>query len=159
MKYWIVDNNERFDDVNDVLNHIIYEDYYDDEEAISEWIDDVYSDSHVTIGGVSFSPSEIVKACDDILWSELTSQYQECQVESDQDYYYSEVDHMGDGDSVRINGFDIECFEEEDEEEDEDDNDDEDKAFPFDLEEENEETDEEEEIVIKTLMDYFQTIK
>lgn len=156
MKYWIVDNDERFDDVDDVLDRVIYEDYYDDDEAMSEWIDDVYEEGHVTIGGVTFSPSEIVKACDDTLWRELTSEYQESQVANDKDYYYSEVDRMNDGDSVCINGFDIECFEEEDEE---DNNDDEAKSFPFDLEEEDEEPDEEEEIVIKTLMDYFQTIK
>lgn len=146
MGYWLVDDYDRYEDIDCLCDRIFDEDNYDDDEAVEEYINDNYSDQRVEIGGCEFYPAEIVRNCDDSLWNELANDWRSSQAEWDRDEYYGTLNSMEDGDDEWINGFHIEYHDDE-----EDDDDDEE-------EEEEKEKDEEEELVIKTLMDHFQHI-
>lgn len=148
MGYWMVDDYDRYEDIDSLCDRIFDEENYDDDDAVEEYINDNYSEQRVEIGGVEFYPADIVRNCDSCLWDELADEWRSSQAEWDRDEYYSALNNMEDGDDDYINGFHIEYFDEYSDEDD-DDEDDED--------EENEE-DEEEELVIKTLMDHFQHV-
>lgn len=160
MGYWVVDGEDRFDDIDSLCDWLFDSDrYYEncDEDDLDEWIDECYSGCD--IAGCTFYASKIVRECDDYLYSELKSDYARSQAESDQDYWYHDLENMDDEDDLDVNGYTITYYaDNEDDEEDEADwvGPPVEAADPFYADEE--ELDEEEEIIIKTLMDHFQKV-
>lgn len=163
MGYWIVDDSDRYDDIDDLCSWLFDSDrYYDscDEDDLDEWIDEIYSGCEIC--GNTFYASQIVRECDNYLYSELKSDYARSQAENDQDYYYHDLENMDNEDNMDVNGYSITYFADEEDEEDEEETEEaveiqpDYHSDPFYADEE--ELDEEEEIIIKTLMDHFQKV-
>lgn len=169
MGYWIVDDEDRYDDIDDLCERLFDSDYYYDncdEDQLNEWIDECYDS--VEIAGCTFYASAILRELDDYMYNELKNDWAHSQAESDSDYWYSTLNNMSHEDYEDINGYRIEYFEEEDEEEDED-NEEVAEQWPWDSEPtrpaepdpfyaDEEKLDDEEEVIIKTLMDHFQMV-
>ena len=145
MGYWLVDNDERFNDIDDLCGYLFDPSRYEDDDAVNEYIND--SCEGIDIGGVHFDPADIVYELDHSLWCQFESDWQEWCSDNDRDEWYGTLDSMEDGDTEFVNGFTIEFIDEENEEA---------EQAPA---KEEKEVDEEEEIIIKTLMDHFQFIK
>ena len=121
MGYWIVDDSDRYDDIDDLCSWLFDSDrYYDncDEDELDEWIDEIYSGCEIC--GNTFYASQIVRECDNYLYTELKSDYARNQAESDQDYYYHDLENMDNEDNMDVNGYSITYFADEEDEEDED---------------------------------------
>lgn len=169
MGYWVVDNDSRYDDIDELCDFLFDTDrYWDDcdEDELDEWIDEIYSGCE--IAGATFYASAIVKELDNYTYNELKSDYCNSRAENDRDYYEGDLSRMNHEDDMDINGYTIEYFEDEDEEDDED-NEEVAEQWPWDSEPvrpaepdpfyaDEEKLDDEEEVIIKTLMDHFQMV-
>lgn len=154
MGYWVLDDDERYDDIRDLCTVLFNPDNYEpNNEHVREYINSTYEDCFVTIGDTEFSPAEIVENCDNRLWRTFEGECAENMADSDQEYYSGMLYNMGNGDVEYINVYKIEYFEEDDE------NKEETASEKPDFYADNEEhMDEEEEQEIRSLLDAFQHI-
>lgn len=128
---WIIDDEEEFDDIDDVIDYVFdkqwYIDNYDSSD-VDEWINECYYDQKIEVGGTTIYPADAIKECEPYLYDDLVSDWADGRSESDADYYYSEIENMSDGDFEWYNGFKVKFVEQQDVEE-EDENEDEVNEF------------------------------
>lgn len=118
MKYKIVDTNEVFDDIDDVIEACIEDDYHEDDDYFEEWLDEIYDG--VTICGTHYSPYEILSNAGDGNLYDAQRDFCESQNESDRENADWELRHAHVGDTVYVQRYEVEVIDKETEEDDED---------------------------------------
>lgn len=112
MKYLIIDDDEIKDDIEDVLNYCIEDDYHEDDDYFEEWVNDRYSS--VEINGVDYYPYEIISNANDGNYRDLVNDF--CEAMNDDDWSNAEyeLEHAGVGNKVHIQRYTVEVIEDED---------------------------------------------
>lgn len=106
-----------FDDINNVFNYCIEDNYHKDDDYFEEWLNESYSS--VTIAGCTFYPYDILRQCDYYTFEQELDHYCEQQNEDDIERARYELEHADAGDEVEIQNQTVEIIivpDEEDEE-------------------------------------------
>lgn len=120
--YYIVDNDEdlKFTDVDSLCEYIFDPDNYDDDDALDEWIDEMYYDQKVEIGGETFYPSAIVRELSWSTYHDLKIDWAQQRSEDDTEYYYDEIENMDPDEEGWFGNYKVKCYNDDEEDEDED---------------------------------------
>ena len=105
MRYKINYQEVIFDDIEDVLDYCIQEDYHEDDDYFEEWVNDCYD--RVTINGSTYYPFDILNELDFNNLQELKAQYCEESNETDRDQGRYELNRADAGDEVYIQGYEV----------------------------------------------------
>lgn len=118
--YYIIDGDEgtRYESVDEVCEYIFDPDNYDDDDEVRNWIDEMYPDSF-SVGGYSFSASEIIENCSSDAWSDMRYDWAQSAAESDSEYYSSEIENLDDGEDLYVRGYTVTAHDEDEEEDEE----------------------------------------
>jgi len=117
-------NDEIYDSIDNVLDAVISDDYHEDDEYFEEWVNDNYDGT--SIYGEWFSAYRIVYNCNESLYGDLLSNYEEEMNDEDRDNARYELENSGPGETVYCQGECIRVIAEDEEQTDnDDDNDDE----------------------------------
>ena len=111
--YYLIENDEdlRFEDIEDVLEHCISVEYYEeDEDSFDECVN---SDGDVEVFGHWYAPSEILREMGDY-HSSIQDWAQE-QVENCWSDYRWEVERLRDGQSCYVCNYEVYAYEDEEE--------------------------------------------
>ena len=117
MKYIIVDQNKEFDDIDDVLDYCIDDDWHDDDDYFEEWVNDGYG--HIEIAGYRFDAYDIANSCDDCCYNDLKNEFCNSMNEEDRDNARYELRNSHPGDTVEIQAYTVEVANDDEEEEEE----------------------------------------
>ena len=105
MKYFIVDDEELLDTVDEVLDYCIDEDYYRDDDDFDEWVNDQYDG--VEINGYEYSAYDIISSLDDNNWSELKDRFCEERNENDRCNARYDLSEGEMGDEIEIQSYTV----------------------------------------------------
>ena len=106
MKYRIINEEVEFDTIGDVIDWCIDDDYHEDDDEFEDWVDEKYDTYY--INGYSYSPYEIINAIDDSCISELINEYCETMNDDDRERAEDELERADIGDTVEIQGYEVE---------------------------------------------------
>ncbi len=113
--YYLINNDpdQRYDDVDDVLETCISTDYWtDDTEGFDEYLDD---SDRVEVCGYEFNPSDVLKELNYDGYMNELRYWAENRAESEKEDCGYSLEHARNGESVFICGYDVYCYEEDDE--------------------------------------------
>ena len=116
MRYKVED--EIFEDYEDAIEYCISEDYHEDDDYFTDWVNDNYDS--VEINGVTYSPYDILDNAGDGNIYDVQREYCEAMNESDADDARYELRRADVGDDIYVQGFTIEVIEDEYDDEEED---------------------------------------
>lgn len=111
MKYKIVENDEIFDNINDVIDACIDEEYHEDDEYFEEWLNDMYSG--VEIGNVYYSAYDILDNAGDGNMYDMQRDFCESQNESDEENARWELNRAKGGETIYIQAYTVEVIDED----------------------------------------------
>lgn len=118
MKYLVVETDEHFYDISDVLDYCIDEYYHrDDYESFIEWVNE---HDDYEISGYTFSAYDIVDALDSNCMQDLKEEYCEIQNDSDRENAEYELRHADVDDIVECQAYQIKVCDDLEDENDED---------------------------------------
>lgn len=118
MRYKVED--EIFEDYEDAIEYCISEDFHEDDDYFTDWVNDNYDS--VEINGVTYHPYDILDNAGDGNMYDVLREYCEAMNESDADDARYELRRTDIGDDIYLQGYTIEVIEDEyDDEEDEED--------------------------------------
>lgn len=109
MKY-IVDD-ETFEEVDDVIDFCMDADYHWDDDGFEEWVNEL--ESPVQLFGCTYYVYDILRELDDAQLNELRTEYCEEANRTDEDEARHELYRASDGDVIWVQGYRVECVEEE----------------------------------------------
>ena len=110
MRYLVEETNEIYNDIDDVLNDCIEDDYHDmSDDYFEEWINDVYG--YVSIGNCEYHAYDVLNAMDDLY--NFEEDYCESQNENDRENAYYELKHGRVGEKVYCQNYVIEIIDDE----------------------------------------------
>lgn len=115
MRYLV--NETYYDDIDEVINACIEDDYHEDDEYFEEWLNDEYG--YITIAGQTFYAYDILNSMNDYLFDEERDEFCERMNDDDREDAQYELSHAKPGTTVYIHHSEVLCL--EDEEEDDDD--------------------------------------
>lgn len=115
MRYLV--NETYYDDIDDVINACIEDDYHEEDECFEEWLNDEYG--YITIAGQTFHAYDILDSMNDYLLEEERDEFCERMNDNDREDALYDLRHAKPGDTVYIHRSEVSCI--EDEEEDDDD--------------------------------------
>ena len=118
-KYYVEDDDRVFDDIDEVINHCIDEDYHKDDDYFEEWVNDRYE--YIEIYGERYWAYDILNSMADGELESLNDDYCEDQNENDRDNARYELRNADTGATIYIQNYTIKVIWEEDEDEDGDD--------------------------------------
>lgn len=120
MKQWIVDRQDVYteDELSDLIDRICNPENYEDEDEYDDHLNEVYN--YYRINGCEFSPSEILKSCDEDAYYDCLRDWAQDRADEDKTDCLDELEMMNHDDETTWNGYYIRCEEiDEDEEEEE----------------------------------------
>jgi len=112
MKYYVIENDEVFDNYEDAVDSCIDEDYHSDDDYFEEWVNDTYGS--IEIGGDTFWAYDIIYQMGDE--SYLRDSFCEAQNESDRDEAIWSLRRGDIGDEVECQNCTIRIIEDDEEE-------------------------------------------
>jgi len=111
MKYFIVDDEELLDTVDEVLDYCIDEDYHRDDDDFDEWVNDQYDGAE--INGYEYSAYEIISSFNDDNWDELKRRFCEERNESDCGDARYDLSEGDIGDEIEIQAYTVRLVEDD----------------------------------------------
>lgn len=115
MRYLV--NETYYDDIDEVINACIEDDYHEDDEYFEKWLNDECG--YITIAGQTFYAYDILNSMNDYLFDEERDEFCERMNDDDREDARYELLHAKPGTTVYIHHSEVLCL--EDEEEDDDD--------------------------------------
>ena len=115
MKYRVVETGDIFDNIDDVLEACIEDDYHENDDYFEEWINDCYTG--VEIGGYEYSAYQILDNAGDL--DGFLEDFCESQNEADSENADWELRHAHVGTEVYIQRYTVEVIEDDEDEENE----------------------------------------
>lgn len=107
--YYLVNNEDRYDDIDSVLEACINQEYYEeDEDGFEEYID---CEGRVDVCGYEWYPSEILRNMG--VYDEELVHWAEGQVDNAYENYNYELRHAHVGDTVYVCNYDVDVCEDE----------------------------------------------
>lgn len=100
MYFIVTDDNFQSEDIEEILDHCMSVEYYENDDYIEEWVNEEWNG--VTINGVDYYPYDIVERFGNI--GDIVDIYCERQYENDKDNYRYDLRHAEDGDTLYIQG-------------------------------------------------------
>lgn len=110
-KYKVVETDEIFEEIDDVIDNCIDEQWHEDDDYFEEWVNDMYSG--VEICGTYYYPYDIVRNADDGNLDDLLNDFCESQNESDADEARWQLQHNEIGSIVDIQRYEVEIIDDE----------------------------------------------
>ena len=118
-KYYVEDDDSVFDDIDEVINYCIDEDYHRDDDYFEEWVNDQYE--YIEIYGERYWAYDILNSMADGELESLRDDYCEDQNDSDRENARYELRNANTGSTIYIQSYTIKVIWEEDDDEDGDD--------------------------------------
>ncbi len=115
MRYLV--NETYYDDIDDVINACIEDDYHEDDEYFEEWLNDEYG--YITIAGQTFHAYDILDSMNDYLLEEERDEFCERMNDNDREDAMYDLRHAKPGDTVYIHRSEVSCVEDEEDDDDE----------------------------------------
>jgi len=115
MRYLV--NETYYDDIDDVINACIEDDYHEDDECFEEWLNDEYG--YITIAGQTFHAYDILDSMNDYLLEEERDEFCERMNDNDREDAMYDLRHAKPGDTVYIHRSEVSCVEDEEDDDDE----------------------------------------
>ena len=112
-KYIVLEDDEVFYDIDDVIEHCIAEDYHEDDSYFEDWVND-HEDS-VTINGETYQPYDILENLDEGNLNDLRGEFCERMNEDDESDARYELNHAEENEEVHIQNYTVKVVEDSDE--------------------------------------------
>ena len=110
MQYRVTDTDYITNDIDEVIDYCIHDDYHDaEDDYFEEWVNDTYDD--VNIAGVTYSAYDILDKFDNL--GDVECLYCEWAEDNDRDNARYELRHASNGETVYIQGYEVVCEDEE----------------------------------------------
>jgi len=102
-------DGQRFDDIDDVLDYCIEDDYHEDDDgAFKDWVNNEYSG--VSINGEYYEAYDIVEALNSYDLDNLREQYCDEMNDSDKGEARWALEHASDGDYVYVQSYTVHVY-------------------------------------------------
>lgn len=111
MRYKVVENNEIFDSIEDVLDYCIDESYHEDDDYFEEWCNNEWGS--IEINGDTYWAYDILDN-DNYNRRDAMNRFCECMNDEDRDQAMYELQHASDGDEIDVQGYTVIALEDED---------------------------------------------
>ena len=111
MKYRVVETDDVFDSIDDVLGYCIDESYHEDDDYFEEWLNEMYNG--VEICGTYYSAYDILSNADDGNLHDALNDFCESQNESDWENADWELRRAKSGDTVYVQAYEVEVIDDE----------------------------------------------
>lgn len=119
MKYRIKGTNTVFENIEDVLDYCIDDDYHDDDNYFEDWVNETYSDYKVSLMGYEINLYSIAENCSNGLYNELLDSFK-CEMNDyDREEANNELNNADPDDEIEIQAYTVQVIQEEEEEEEE----------------------------------------
>ena len=113
MKYRVEETDEVYDNIDDVIDACIDEDWHWDDDYFPEWVDE--NEDHVTINGETYYAYQILSELDDDNLNNLHHDYCEQMNEEDADEARRQLMNASEGDRIEIQNYVVSVVEDDEE--------------------------------------------
>lgn len=124
MRYNVLETDEIYDSIEDVLDRCIRDDFYEDDSDFEDWVNNRYGE--IRINGGIYTAFDILCNMDDSNYNDLNAEYCEELNQADRRKAEFDLKHADIGDTVYVQDYTVEVIGNENEQDDDEYEDDED---------------------------------